>query len=113
MTKKLLMISLYVMIGWQARAEIIPANNMTLRAPASTKALAATPKKMKNICMIQAGDIGKLKYKAETYEQAFAKVTDECFQKRTQLFVRNRKQQPDQDRQIQFAESCVNSIKCI
>lgn len=109
--KKLVMITVYLMIGWQARAEIIPAN-MTLRAPASTKAIQSA-KATKNICSIKAGDIGNLKYKADTYEQAFSKVTDECFKRRTQLYVKNRNQQPDQDRQIQFAESCVNSIKCI
>ncbi len=112
MLRKLMMISLYVMIGYQAKAiHFTPMND---RAPASEVALQkATPKKTQNICMIQAGDIGKLKYKGHSYEDAFSKVTDECFQRRTQLFVKNRKMQPDQDRQIKFAESCVNSIKCI
>lgn len=111
MMKKVLMITVYILVGWQARAATIPTNQ-TLRAPAS-QAQKATSQPMQNICMIHAGDIGKLKYKANTYEQAFSKVTDECFQRRTQLFVKNRNQQPDQDRQIQFAESCVNSVKCI
>lgn len=110
MIKKTLMITLYLILGWQARAAHTPMN-MTLRAPAAAAVAKAKP--MLNICMIHQGDVGKLKYKGATYEEAFSKVTDECFKKRTALYVKDRKEQPDQDRQIQFAESCVNSIKCI
>ncbi len=112
MMRKLLMISLYLMIGFQAKAvNFTPIAN---RFPASELAVQKrTPQKLKNICMMEAGDIGKLKYKGQSYEDAFSKVTDECFQRRNQQFVKSRNMQPDQDRQIQFAESCVNSIKCI
>ena len=99
------MIALYISIGFQAMAAV-PTNNMTPREPASLK-------QEKNICMIQSGDIGKLKYKGTSMSDAFTKVTDECFKKRNQLFVRARNQEPSQDRQIQFAESCANSVKCI
>lgn len=111
--KKTLMITLYLLIGYQAQANF----NQTFmdRAPAShgEQRAASSVKNLKNICMLEAGDVGKLKYKGSSYEDAFSKVTDECFQKRTQLFVKMRGTQPDQDRQIQFAESCVNGIKCI
>jgi len=110
--KKCLMITLYLMLGYQAKA--LYSTPTMIRMPASEKAvLKKSPNKMQNICMIHAGDVGKLKFKGATYEQAFSKVTDECFQRRTNLFVKNRKMQPDQDRQIQFAETCVNSVKCI
>lgn len=112
MMKKILMITVYCVIGWQAKAEVMPTN-MTVRAPASYKGQAVAPKKMQNICMIKTGDIGDLKFKGRTYKEAFSKVTDECFQRRTQLFVRNRNMQPDQDRQIDFAESCLNDVDCI
>jgi hypothetical protein len=106
------MITVYLLLGWQAKAAFYtPA---TTRAPASSEfSKQRSPQQMKNICMMQAGDIGKLKYKGSSYEDAFSKVTDACFQRRTQLYVKSRNQQPDQDRQIQFAESCVNSIQCI
>ena len=126
MIKKTLMITLYLILGYQAKAiysiDALTAFNMEeammTRMPASDRGTAAktpskAPKKMKNICMIEAGDIGKLKYKGTSYEQAFSRVTDECFQRRTNLYVKARKAHPSQDRQIQFAESCVNSIKCI
>ncbi len=110
MFKKILMISLYLMIGYQAKASYNTMANSAEHQPASIKEAAA---KTKNICTINAGDIGKLKYRGATYEEAFSRVTNECFQRRTDLFVKNRNQQPDQDRQILFAESCVNSVKCI
>ncbi|MCB0378673.1 MAG: hypothetical protein KDD33_09290 [Bdellovibrionales bacterium] len=72
-----------------------------------------TTAKSRNICMMQAGDVGKLKYRANTQQEAFQKVADACFQKRSSLFVKARNQEPDQDRQIQFVEACVNNIKCI
>lgn len=108
--KKLLMVAIYIFIGRQAMALYTPANDI-LRAPAAAK-ISAPAQKM-NICSIEAGDIGKLKYRAASYEEAFSKVTDECFKRRNALYVKNRKQQPDQDRQIQFAESCVNTVNCI
>jgi hypothetical protein len=109
MMKKIGMITMYLLISWQVRAEIMP-NNLQLRMPA---AATENTTKSHNICSIHAGDIGKLKYKADTYEKAFEKVTNECFQRRSDLYVKNRNVQPDQDRQIQFAESCVNSVHCI
>ena len=122
MIKKTLMICLYLMLGYQAKGiysiDVLTDFNMKQAImtplPASDRSTAAKPaKKMKNICMIEAGDIGKLKFKGTSYEHAFSRVTDECFQRRTNLYVKARKAHPDQDRQIQFAESCVNSIKCI
>lgn len=109
--KKTLMITLYLLLGFQAKAAVMTPIHS--RMPASEVVEHAAGKKMQNICMVHAGDIGKLKFKGRTYEEAFSKVTDECFQRRTQLFVKARHTQPDQDRQIQFAESCVNSVKCI
>ena len=112
MIKKFLMITLYLMLGYQAKA--VYDTPMMTRMPASERSVSTkAPKQMKNICMMEAGDVGKLKYKGKTYEQAFSKVTDECFQRRTKLFVKAKNMQPDQDRQIQFAETCVNSVKCI
>lgn len=109
MLRKTLMITLYLMIGFQAKA-------MTCAPIVADRALASVQEdeaQKPTICMIDAGDIGKLKYKNQNYEEAFRAVTEECFQKRTQLFVKRENQQPDQDRQIDFAQSCANSIKCI
>ncbi len=108
MMKKVIMITIYLVIGFQAKAAYEPTEIIRTLASAGQEA-----KKMQNICEIHAGDVGKLRYKADTYEKAFSKVTDECFQKRNNLYVKNRNEQPDQDRQIQFAESCLNSVKCI
>lgn len=86
---------------------------MATSSHASTHANAAVKAPKSTICMINSGDVGKLKYKANSYQMAFQKVTDACFQKRNDLYKKSRKQEPTQDRQIQFAESCVNSIKCV
>ncbi len=100
-----MMITFYLVLGYQAKA----SNHIENHETSALRDVAKT----QNICTIQAGDVGKLKFKGRTYEEAFARVTDECFQKRTDLFVRSRNQQPDQERQILFAESCVNSVECI
>ncbi len=118
MLKKIMMITLYLAIGYQAQGMHSPLFDSIDRAPASNQTSAKKEdrrpaKKLQNICMIEAGDIGKLKYKGKSYEEAFSKVTDECFQRRTNMFVKSRNHHPDQDRQIQFAEACVNGIKCI
>ena len=105
MLRKTLMIALYLLIGWQAKAAVTP-NNMTLRAPASEREMAAAS----SICMIHAGDM-KLKYKG-SYQDAFRKVTEECFQIRNSNFRKNRNSEPDQDRQILFAQTCANEVKC-
>ncbi len=107
MTKKIMMIALYLTIGYQAKAMTLVT---THRAPASAPADA---KPMQNICMMHAGDVGKLKFKGSTFDQAFRRVTNECFDRRTSLYVKNRNEQPSEDRQIQFAESCANSVTCI
>lgn len=100
MLKKAIMITLYLVVGFQAKA--------------ATPSTEAKPSKVtKNICMMHSGDVGKLKFKGSTYEEAFSRVTDECFKRRNDLFVKRNAQQPDQERQIQFAEACVNNIQCI
>lgn len=109
MIKKVSMIAVYILIGVQAHSVYKPESAM--RTIASERSVSNKP--LQNICMIHAGDVGQLKYKGRTYEEAFSKVTDDCFQRRNDLYKKSRNQEPDQDRQIQFAESCVNSIKCI
>ena len=88
---------------------------MSLAATTSHAATPATAAKAAKptICMIHSGDIGKLKFKANSYQIAFQKVTDACFQKRTQMYKKSRKHEPTQERQIEFAETCVNNIKCV
>ena len=106
MIKKTLMVTLYILIGYQSMAAVCAP--MT---PATDRGIASQTEQ--NICMIQSGDVGKLKYKGASMSDAFQKVTEECFQKRNQLFVKRNNQEADQDRQILFAESCANSVKCI
>jgi len=65
------------------------------------------------ICQIHAGDIGLVKYRGGNYEEAFEKVTNACFSKRNDAYRKSRNEEPDQDRQISFVESCVNDVKCI
>lgn len=106
MIKKTLMVTLYILIGYQCMAAVHAP--MT---PADRGIASQAPEQ--NICMIQSGDVGKLKYKGTSMSDAFQKVTEECFQKRNQLFAKRNNQEADQDRQILFAESCANSVKCI
>lgn len=107
MMKKVLMITIYLVVGYQAQASYLqPAS---LRSLASERNTANTG----SICTIQAGDIGSLKYKGQSYEEAFSKVTNECFERRNQKYIQAKSMQPAQDRQIQFVEACANSVKCI
>ena len=107
------MITVYLVIGFQAKAAVqtidrSPASERFLSSKAIKKSKAA-----QNICTIDAGDVGKLRYKGRTYEEAFEKVTDACFTRRNNQYIKARSQQPSQDRQIQFIDSCVNSVNCI
>jgi|GEM_PF-6286308 len=67
----------------------------------------------KTICQMNSGDTGLLKFRGDSYEAAFEKVTDDCFQKRNSAYIKDRGEQPDQDRQILFIEACVNSVQCV
>lgn len=92
---------------------LIAVSGMSLQAFAAKRdAAAANIKSEKTICQMNAGDTGLVKIKASSYEMAFQKVVDDCFQKRNDAYIQNRKEQPDQDRQILFAESCLNSVEC-
>ena len=113
MTKHILKILSYVVIGTSLLAAAPVNAKVNPKASVSSKKTILAKKTKKNICMIEAKDIGKLKYKGKSYEDAYQKVADECFRKRNSMFVSQRKQQPDQDRQILFVESCVNNISCI
>ena len=111
MLKKILMITVYLFVGWQAKAAITTAPNMTLRGIASEASQPAEEKP--TICMMEAGDTKKVKFKGTTYEEAFKAVTNRCFQIRNSAYEARGKGYASQDRQIEFAQACLNSVKCI
>lgn len=64
------------------------------------------------VCQINQGDVGLLKYKAKTYEDAVQAVVEECVEKRKEMYFKRYGESPDEDREILFIETCVNEVKC-
>lgn len=119
MLKKFMMICVYLMLGYQAKASTVDAVetiDLSISRSIASAATKVTPGtlKMKNICGFNNSQIGKFKVKASSYEEAFSKATDECFKRRNSEHLKVKQSHPDQDRQILYAETCVNNdIKCI
>lgn len=111
MIKKIFMIALYLMLGYQARAAVNELSQ--LREIASERSAAAVPSPKLTVCKMEAGDTGLVKFRAHSHKEAFEKVTESCFQRRQDKYIQSRGQFPDQDRQILFVESCANKIECV
>ncbi len=65
-------------------------------------------------CVFESPEIGVIKARA-TYEAALEKVSAQCLAKRSELLRErhsNMKREDFKDRQIDFADDCVNQTKC-
>ncbi len=67
----------------------------------------------KDICVIKTEKTGENEFRAESYEGAFSQGIESCFQKQVRLFVKAEKRHPGQDEQIEFADICVDNIRCV
>lgn len=63
-------------------------------------------------CMFEAGDVGKLKFRGNSREEAFEKTSRACLQARVEGYIKLRGDLPSVERKILFAEDCVNHTYC-
>jgi hypothetical protein len=72
----------------------------------------ATPAPDYQTCSFESGEVGKLRFRGETKEAAFEKTAKACLQARVNFYQVQRGSAPSQERQILFAEDCVNKTYC-
>ena len=63
-------------------------------------------------CVFESGDVGKLKFRGASREEAFEKTSRACLQARVEGFIKVRGDIPSIERKILFAEDCVNKTYC-
>lgn len=109
MIRTIFIISFFV-TGWQASAD----SKKIASHPVHRKFVTIKNASMKgNICIIKTKELGVLKSRAFSYEKAFSKGIESCFQKQTTFFIKTKKQDPGHDEQIQFTNTCLKNIRCL
>jgi hypothetical protein len=63
-------------------------------------------------CVFESGDVGKMKFRGSSREEAFEKTSRACLQARVQGYIKLRGDVPSVERKILFAEDCVNHTYC-
>lgn len=63
-------------------------------------------------CSFESGETGKIKFKGATKEEAFERTAKACLKARMAYYVTSRGSAPSTERQILFAEDCVNKTFC-
>ena len=63
-------------------------------------------------CVFESKDVGKLKFRGSTREEAFEKTSRACLQARVEGYIKIRGDVPTVERKILFAEDCVNQTFC-
>ncbi|MCC6137565.1 MAG: hypothetical protein IT287_02965 [Bdellovibrionaceae bacterium] len=63
-------------------------------------------------CMFESADVGKIKFRGTTREEAFEQTSRACLQSRVETFIRKKGTTPTVERKILFAEDCVNKTYC-
>lgn len=81
----------------------------TLAAPAPE---AGAPAPDYQTCAFESPDVGKMKFRGTSREEAFEKTARACLQARVETYIRARGDVPTVERKILFAEDCVNKTYC-
>ncbi|MBY0386051.1 hypothetical protein K2X05_12910 [bacterium] len=63
-------------------------------------------------CVFESNDVGKMKFRGSTREEAFERTARACLQARVQGYIKIRGDIPSAERKILFAEDCVNKTYC-
>lgn len=63
-------------------------------------------------CLFESPDVGKIKFRGSTREEAFEQTSRACLQSRVETFIRKKGTVPSVERKILFAEDCVNKTYC-
>ena len=63
-------------------------------------------------CVFESADVGKMKFRGTTREEAFERTARACLQARVEGYIKLRGDLPTSERKILFAEDCVNKTYC-
>jgi hypothetical protein len=63
-------------------------------------------------CVFESADVGKMKFRGSSREEAFERTSRACLQARVQGYIKLRGDVPSTERKILFAEDCVNKTYC-
>lgn len=63
-------------------------------------------------CVFESSDVGKMKFRGNSREEAFERTARACLQARVQGYIKIRGDVPSAERKILFAEDCVNKTYC-
>jgi hypothetical protein len=63
-------------------------------------------------CVFESSDVGKMKFRGTTREEAFERTARACLQARVEGYIKIRGDIPSIERKILFAEDCVNKTYC-
>ena len=63
-------------------------------------------------CVFESADVGKMKFRGTSREEAFERTARACLQARVQGYIKIRGDVPSTERKILFAEDCVNKTYC-
>ena len=72
----------------------------------------STPSADFQTCLFESPDVGKIKFRGATREEAFEQTSRACLQSRVETFIRKKGTTPSVERKILFAEDCVNKTYC-
>ncbi|MCB0363329.1 MAG: hypothetical protein KDD35_11430, partial [Bdellovibrionales bacterium] len=62
-------------------------------------------------CKFESGDVGTIIGRGEDYNKALADASEQCFDRRVSLFEKLRGKKIDEQRGLDFIDSCIN-ITC-
>lgn len=63
-------------------------------------------------CTMESGDVAKIKFRGDTYEETMYKTSKACLGIRIHNYMVKRLSEPSTERRILFMESCVNDTYC-
>lgn len=78
---------------------------------ATSERQLATPESVQS-CAFESNEVGKLKFRGTTRQEAFERTSRACLKARIAAYLLLRGNAPTTERQILFAEDCVNKTHC-
>ena len=97
---------------WVLFLSIMTVSLQILAVPESAdRQVTATSAELPS-CVFESADVGKMKFRGQTREEAFERTARACLQARVQGYVKIRGDIPTAERKILFAEDCVNKTFC-
>lgn len=65
------------------------------------------------VCQMEAGDVGKIKYRSNDIKDAMLSVARRCVNMRSISYQEKYGNRPSTERIIMFVENCTNNTSCV